>query len=82
MMRRIAAGRNISQPNELSERIVVKTVGCEEVYTKDQYCATTTKWDSLPAWMLSPAPVQKYPIFLGLMLLPTKGGDGNGGVGS
>jgi hypothetical protein len=31
---------------------------------------------------LSPAPVQKYPIFLGLILEPTKGGLANGGVGT
>jgi hypothetical protein len=37
---------------------------------------------SLPACSLSPAPVQKYPIFFGLMLLPVKGVDGKGGVGT
>lgn len=32
--------------------------------------------------MLSPAPVQKYPIFLGWMLLGVKGGLSKGGVGN
>jgi hypothetical protein len=32
--------------------------------------------------MLSPAPVQKYPIFFGLMLLAVNGGDAKGGVGT
>lgn len=32
--------------------------------------------------MLSPAPVQKYPIFLGLILLGVKGGLFSGGVGN
>ena len=34
-------------------------------------------------WLLSPAAVQKYPIFLGLMFwLPVKGGLSRGGVGT
>lgn len=36
----------------------------------------------IPACSLSPAPVQKYPIFFGLMLLPVKPGLLRGGVGS
>lgn len=32
--------------------------------------------------LLSPAPVQKYPIFLGLRLVTSKGGLSNGGVGT
>ena len=31
---------------------------------------------------LSPAPVQKYPIFFGLILLAVKGGVSSGGVGT
>lgn len=36
----------------------------------------------VPAWILSPAPVQKYPIFLGFKSLPWNGGLTRGGVGS
>lgn len=36
----------------------------------------------LPLWNLSAEPVQKYPIFLGLMSLGVKGGLSRGGVGT
>ena len=44
-------------------------------------CQSTMR-RSIPLWNLSPEPVQKYPIFLGLMSLGVKGGLSSGGVGT
>jgi hypothetical protein len=31
MMRRVAAGRNISKPDELTKGIIIETISCQEV---------------------------------------------------
>lgn len=82
-MRAVSAGRDIGDRNEFAESVVVQAVGGEKVFDGCQYQACHIHCVVLPACTLSPAPVQKYPIFFGLMLLLVScGGLSRGGVGS
>jgi hypothetical protein len=60
MMRAVSTGRNICEPEKCSESVIVQTVCGQEIYREDiRKRLLICSAEYIPAWMLSPAPVQK-----------------------
>lgn len=81
-MRRVATGWDISEIDDCAKGVLLRLVQAlnqEGLLVLTSSKLTVTK-KSLCS--LSPAPVQKCPIFLGLIFLTANGGLLNGGVGT
>ena len=84
MMWRITTSRDVRHLDNSAEGVLSSVTGYYTKYQGSKLILTSSKLTVVrkSAWILSPAPVQKYPIFLGLMLEAVNGGLSRGGVGS